>query len=35
MMSLEVIEFLKSWVTDHIKGEDTQYTEFFNQRGVG
>lgn len=33
MMSLEVIEFLKSWVTDHIKGEDQKYTAFFAARG--
>ena len=32
MMSLEVIEFLKDWVTDHIKGDDRQYAAFFAER---
>ena len=32
MMSLEVIEFLKDWVTDHIKGEDKKHSAFFAER---
>ena len=32
MMSLEVIEFLKDWVTEHIKGEDKKYSAFFAER---
>lgn len=35
MMSLEVIEFLKDWVTDHIKGEDKKYTAFFAGTEIG
>ena len=33
-ISLEVMEFLKNWLTHHIQVVDRQDGQFFNQRGV-
>lgn len=30
----ELLDFLKAWLSKHIQGVDTQYTPFFNERGV-
>lgn len=34
MLSMEVMNFLKDWLKDHIKGTDQKYSEFFKQKGV-
>lgn len=34
LLSIEVLEFLKNWVTGHIKGSDFKYTSFFKERGL-
>ncbi|MCG8571880.1 MAG: bacteriohemerythrin [Spirochaetes bacterium] len=33
-LSIDVMNFLKSWLTDNIMGSDHEYTEFFNSRGL-
>lgn len=35
MMSVEVIEFLRDWVSEHIKGEDKKYSAFFADKAIG
>ncbi|MGQ9651722.1 MAG: bacteriohemerythrin [Phycisphaerae bacterium] len=34
-VTLEVMEFLKEWLTKHIQGTDKQYTDHFLKAGVG
>ncbi len=34
MLSMEVMNFLKKWLQDHIKGTDQHYTAFFNEHGI-
>ena len=33
-LSLEIMAFLRDWVTNHIKGTDKQYTTTFKQHGL-
>jgi len=33
-ISFQLMHFLKNWLTQHILGEDTMYTEFFITAGV-
>jgi hemerythrin-like metal-binding protein len=33
-MTLDVMDFLRSWLLDHIGGVDKKYTQFFNSKGV-
>src|SRR5262249_24071174 len=33
-MSVEVLEFLKDWLTQHIKGEDQRYSPVLNGAGM-
>ena len=30
----EIVTFLETWLTNHIKGTDKQYTECFNEKGM-
>jgi len=34
VITVEVMNFLKSWLTNHIKGSDKKYTKFFREHGV-
>jgi hemerythrin len=34
MLSLDVMNFLKDWLKNHIQGVDKKYGPFFNQRGI-
>ncbi|NOX17555.1 MAG: hemerythrin family protein [Chlorobi bacterium] len=34
LLSVEIITFLKKWLTEHIKGTDQKYSEYFNERGI-
>ena len=34
MIAVDVMAFLRDWVTNHILGEDKQYTEFFRTKSV-
>lgn len=33
-VSIEIMQFLRDWLTDHILGVDRQYTSFLNTKGV-
>jgi len=33
-LSIEVMNFLKHWLVDHIMGTDKKYVRFFNDKGV-
>ncbi|MBI1937888.1 MAG: bacteriohemerythrin [Ignavibacteriales bacterium] len=33
-VTLDVLNFLKNWLTDHIVGSDKKYSSFLNERGV-
>ena len=33
-ISMEVMNFLKDWLVDHILGTDQQYTAHFNSKGI-
>ena len=34
LVSVQVLEFLKEWVTKHIMGSDKAYSAFFNEAGL-
>jgi hemerythrin len=34
MLSIEVMDFLSSWLQKHIKGTDMKYGPFFNEKGL-
>ncbi len=34
MLSMELLNFLKKWLTEHIKGVDSLYVSFVNDRGL-
>ncbi len=34
MLSMEVMDFLKEWLVNHIQGEDKKYGPFFNNKGI-
>jgi hemerythrin len=33
-MSMDILNFLSSWLVDHIKGTDKKYGPFLNERGI-
>ena len=33
-LSVEIVNFLKDWLTDHIIGKDKKYGHFLNEKGV-
>lgn len=33
-LSIDIMNFLKDWLTKHIKGVDKQYTKCFNEHGL-
>jgi hemerythrin len=33
-LSLETLNFLKNWLTDHIQGSDREYGPYFNAKGI-
>ena len=34
MLSVDVMQFLKNWLTDHIMGTDRNYSHFLNSKGI-
>ncbi len=34
VLTMEVMNFLKMWLSDHIMGSDRKYSSFLNQKGV-
>ncbi len=34
VLTMDLMQFLKGWLNDHIKGTDKRYTEFLSSRGV-
>jgi hemerythrin len=33
-LSLEVVDFLKDWLFDHILGSDQKYTQYLHEAGI-
>lgn len=33
-LSMDIIQFLKDWLINHIKGVDMKYKQFFNEHGL-
>jgi hemerythrin len=34
VLTIEVMNFLKQWLTEHIQGSDKKYTTFLNSKGI-
>lgn len=34
VLTIDLLQFLKTWLTDHILGSDLQYVGFFKARGI-
>ena len=34
MLSMDIMNFLKDWLTGHINGRDKEYSAFFNDKGL-
>ena len=34
-LTIEVVDFLKDWIINHINGMDKQYAVFFKEKGIG
>ncbi len=34
VLTIDVMEFLRAWLTDHIKGADKRYTAHFHSKGI-
>ena len=34
VVTIELMEFLRNWLNDHIKGSDKKFTAFFHSKGI-
>jgi hemerythrin len=34
MLSIEIIDFMKDWLLNHIQGSDKKYSALFNEKGL-
>ena len=34
VVTIDLMQFLRNWLTDHIKGVDKRYTAFFHSKGI-
>ncbi|MFW6370001.1 MAG: bacteriohemerythrin [Bacteroidota bacterium] len=34
-LTIEVVDFLKEWIINHIQGMDKKYAAFFKEKGIG